>query len=313
MIEIKKYNQNNKQEWDDFVDVSKNATFMLKRDYMDYHSDRFIDYSLMFYKDGQLIALLPASLHGDEVRSHGGLTYGGMITTEKMTAVKMLECFQTLKEYLLSDSIKNLLYKCIPNIYHQYPADEDLYALFKVGARLIRRDISSTIDLTNQIKMPKGRKAQISRAKRELVEVHPSTNFEDFIRLENEVLQTHHQTKAVHTAEELTLLHSKFHENIKLYLATLKEEIIAGVLIFINKNVVHTQYMSTNSLGREVGGLDLLIKTLMDKYSSTQKYFDFGISTENDGQYLNTGLIAQKEGFGGRAVVYDFYEWRIVV
>jgi lipid II:glycine glycyltransferase (peptidoglycan interpeptide bridge formation enzyme) len=35
---------------------------------------------------------------------------------------------------------------------------------------------------------------------------------------------------------------------------------------------------------------------------------DFGISTELDGRQLNAGLIDYKEGFGARAVNYDFYE-----
>ena len=35
--------------------------------------------------------------------------------------------------------------------------------------------------------------------------------------------------------------------------------------------------------------------------------FDFGVSTEQRGSYLNEGLIFQKEGFGGRAICYDTY------
>ena len=42
-----------------------------------------------------------------------------------------------------------------------------------------------------------------------------------------------------------------------------------------------------------------------------RRYFSFGISTEQAGQYLNEGLIAQKEGFGARTVVHDFYEWNL--
>ena len=32
---------------------------------------------------------------------------------------------------------------------------------------------------------------------------------------------------------------------------------------------------------------------------------------KNEGRFLNAGLIAQKEGFGARAVVHDFYELEI--
>ena len=40
-------------------------------------------------------------------------------------------------------------------------------------------------------------------------------------------------------------------------------------------------------------------------------YFDFGTSNEEGGKVLNTSLIYQKEGFGGRGVVYDTYEWEL--
>ena len=107
------YNQELKNEWDKFVDNSKNGTFMLKRDYMDYHSDRFQDFSLMFYEDNKLIAVMPASVHGDEVRSHGGLTYGGIISNRKMTSPKMLDVFDALKEFLKENGFKKLLYKML--------------------------------------------------------------------------------------------------------------------------------------------------------------------------------------------------------
>lgn len=90
------YNKEYKKYWDDFIDNSKNGTFLLKRDYMEYHSDRFNDYSIMFFENGKLTALLPASIKDGEVCSHGGLTYGGIISDSKMTADKMLEIFESM-------------------------------------------------------------------------------------------------------------------------------------------------------------------------------------------------------------------------
>ena len=159
--------------------------------------------------------------------------------------------------------------------------------------------------------MPKGRKAQISRAKREGVIIEQSDDFDTFIELENSVLSEHHNTKAVHSAKELQLLKSRFENEIQLWVAEYEGEIIAGTLLFVYENVVHTQYMAANEKSREIGGLDLLIKTLVDKFSETHCCFDFGISTEDNGQYLNEGLIAQKEGFGGRTTIYQTWEIRI--
>lgn len=308
MITIKPYLSENKAIWNEFIENSKNGIFMFNRNFMEYHSDRFIDNSLMFFDNDNLIAVLPMNIRDKVLYSHQGLTYGGFITDEKMKQHKMLECFEALKQYMQANDIEKLVYKTIPHIYHKTPAEEDLYALFKNNAKLLKLEPSTTIYLKNPCKMPKGRKAQISRAKREGVEIQESKDFKTFIDLENKILAEYHDTKAVHTAEELKLLHSKFPEQIKLYTASLNDEMIAGTLIFEYENAVHTQYMASNKISREIGGLDLLIKTLIDKYQNTKMYFDFGISSENNGQILNEGLISQKEGFGGRTVIYMSYE-----
>ena len=308
MIILKEYTNNQKEEWNDFIKNSKNGIFMFDRNFMDYHSDRFKDNSLMFYDDSELIAVLPVSVHKKELRSHGGLTYGGFITNEKMKQNKMLECFDVLKQYMKDKNFSKLIYKTIPHIYHKQPSEEDLYALYKTGAKLLKIEPSTTVLLKYILKMPKGKKAQISRAKKENIEIYESNDFETFINLENEVLEKYHNLKAVHTAEELKLLKSRFSENIQLWTANYNGEMIAAALLFVYDNVVHTQYMAANDTARKIGALDLLIKTLIDKFSENKTYFDFGISSEDDGKYLNEGLIRQKEGFGGRTICYQTWE-----
>lgn len=312
MITIQKYTTELQSIWDDFISRSKNGTFMLLRDYMDYHADRFVDNSILFYEDDKLVALLPATLHGSEIRSHGGLTYGGIISTTAMKAVKMLECFEVLKNYLVENSIATVIYKKIPYIYEHYPSDEDVYALFRNNAELYRRDISSTIYLPLAIKLSNGKRGHVVKAQKKGVILTESTDFEAFIELENKVLLSQHQTLAVHTADELRKLQASFPNNIKLHLAYYQEVLVAGVLIYIYDKVVHTQYMAADEISREVGALDYLVKSLIDYYQPSKQYFDFGISTENGGNYLNEGLISQKQEFGARAVMYDFYEWNLI-
>ena len=147
MITVKRYHIEDNQKWDAFVDASKNGTFMLKRGYMDYHSDRFTDHSMMFYDSDKLVAVLPASQHDTELRSHGGLTYGGLITSTDIRVQQVLEIFMAIKDYMKEQGISSLLHKRVPEIYYRYPSDENLYALYRIGANLVRRDISSTIYL----------------------------------------------------------------------------------------------------------------------------------------------------------------------
>jgi len=309
---IVKYTVEQKNKWNEFVKNSKNSHFFFHRDYMEYHSDRFEDFSLMVFDNtDKLVAILPANLNENILHSHQGLTFGGFLVDDKMKTETMLEIFESLKVYLKSQNLEKIVYKCIPYIYHVKPSEEDRYALFRNDAKLIRRDVSSTIDLTEQVRYSKGRKWTVNKAKKESIETFESDDYETFWELLIGVLESKHEAKPVHTIEEMKKLASLFPKNIKLFLAKKDEKIVSGALIYENKNIVHTQYLANSEVGRETGALDLLIDYLIKDIYKNKKYFDFGISNEDAGKYLNTGLIAQKEGFGARAVVHDFYELEI--
>ena len=281
---------------------------MFNRSFMEYHKDRFTDSSLLFYDGDKLVAIMPASIKGGILISHGGLTYGGFITSNDMKQHHMNDCFAALKEYAAQNGIKEIIYKCIPHVYHKQPAEEDLYSLYYSGAEVLKVEASTVVNLKQPLKMPKGRKAQVGRARREGVIIQESEDFETFISLENKVLERH-ETKAVHTPKELHLLKGFFPENIKLIAAFYQDKMIAGTVLFVYDNVVHTQYMAASELAREIGALDFTIATVIEMYKESKKWLDFGISTEDAGRYLNEGLISQKEGFGGRTNIYQ--TWKV--
>lgn len=314
MIIAKRYSDDKIDLWNDCNAKSKNSMFMFDRNYMDYHRDRFKDHSLLFYMDEDLIALFPACEKENSLVSHGGLTYGGFITNDKMKQHTMNECFDALIQYTAEQGFDKIIYKTIPHIYHLQPAEEDRYSLFAHGAELITVDASTVINLSSPLKMPKGRKAQISRAKREGVEIMVLTEFSDyeaFIDLENAVLTERHNTLAVHTAAELKLLHDRFPQSIKLYGALKDGKLIAGTVVYVYRQAIHTQYMAANEEARTIGALDLAVATVIDEYKTSKLWADFGISTEHGRIFLNNGLISQKEGFGGRTNIYDI--WKIEV
>lgn len=311
MVLIHRYQKEDKDIWNKFNKESKNSLFMFDRNYMDYHSNRFYDHSLMFYRDNKLIAILPMNEREDILYSHGGLTYGGFITDSKMKQHTMNDCFDKLLTYASENGFSSILYKAIPHIYHNQPAEEDRYALYANGAKLVTVDASTYINLKNPLKMPKGRKAQISRAKREGIVIEELTelsDFETFIALENDVLSERHNTKAVHTGAELKLLCDNFPEEIHLFGAMKDGGLIAGTVVYEYSQVVHTQYMAANEEARRIGALDLAVSTVIEKYKETKLWIDFGISTEHGKIFLNEGLIAQKEGFGGRTGIYEIWE-----
>ena len=307
MIEIRRYNAKEKELWDNFVRNSKNGVFFFLRDYMEYHSDRFEDHSLIFLKNNKPVALMPANIDDDIIFSHAGLTFGGIITNRKMKTSLMLEIFDALKKYLKANGFKKILYKAIPHIYHLYPAEEDLYALFINNAILVKREVSSTIEMAHKIQYSRNIKRNIKKVQNEDLNVKRSHDFGNFMILKEEQLLKKYGLKPTHTADEMEYLASKFPENIKLFAAEQNGRMIGGVVIYENENVIHAQYQEATELGMDLHVPSLLFDKIINHYSG-KKYFDFGISTENNGFYLNKGLIGFKERFGARSTVYDSYE-----
>ena len=307
-LQVTKYEGNRKLEWDNFLKSSKNGHFFFYRDYMEYHSDRFQDFSLIIYNDkGNIMALLPASIDGDTVISHGGLTFGGFVSDSKMTVAKMLDVFANVKQFLKNAGVRMFIYKCMPAIYNKYPSDEALYALFRNNAELYRRDVSFSIYLPDRLRYQEQRKRAVKKGYRHQYILHESSKYEEYIALLDKILMKYHGTHPVHNVNELRLLAEKFPYNIKLYTAEKKGRIEAGTVLFLQSGVVHTQYLANSDDGKKTGALDCLLDWLITDVYKDKTWFDFGISCEQEGRYLNEGLAAQKEGFGARAVVHDFY------
>ena len=305
-ISVIRYSADDKERWNKFVRSAKNGLFLFDRNYMDYHSDRFLDHSLLFYKEDRLVAVLPASEKDGALVSHGGLTYGGFLLDSTAKQHTVNACAEAMVRYAGENGLQEIQIKTIPHMFHLQPAEEEIYALHRLGARPTEVTAATVLNLKDRLKMPKGRKAQISRAFRSGIEIcllKEKADFDRFIDLENEVLEKWHGAKAVHSADELFLLYTRFPKNIHLYGAFKEDKMISGAVLFEYERAVHTQYLASNDVGRELGGLDLVIATIIQDYQDTKDWLDFGTSNEDHGRYLNEGLIAQKEGFGGRTNV----------
>ena len=310
MFEIVRYSAKKADEWNQFVAQSKNGTFLFDRQFMDYHADRFRDHSLMVYRDRRLYALLPANEKDDVLVTHGGLTYGGLVMSRQCSAKGVLDVFTAMNDYLRQQNFQHVIYKAIPWIYHQLPAEEDLYALTSVcNARLTIRDISSAIVATRRMKFAESRRSGLRKAQRAGLTIAESDDVETFWHILNDNLTTKYGVRPVHTADELRLLRSRFPERIRLWLAYRGQTPVGGTLLFLTPQVLHTQYISATPDGKAIGAIDLLFDHLINNVYADCPYIDFGKSTVSDSADLNEQLIFQKEGFGARAICYDTYEY----
>ena len=310
MIEIKRYKNEDFSIWNSFIAESKNGVFIFNRRFMEYHSDRYEDFSLIAFKKGNVIAVLPANIESDKVMSHGGLTYGGWVMGEEMTLLDMRETFLATKEFLKINGISSLLYKVVPSVFHRMPAQEDLYCLHDIGAVLVRRDVSTVLKMDAVKNYSSQRKRNIKKAVKNNLSVEESMEYREYYVILSEALKFHN-AKPVHSVSEMLHLADEFPQNIRLFVAKFDGRIVAGTVVFINTNIAHTQYLASSPIGRDMGALDLVLDHLITEVFCDKAYLSFGISTEQDGRFVNEGLISQKEGFGGRASVNDFYSLNI--
>jgi hypothetical protein len=311
MIEIKRYDTSQKNSWDTFIKNSRLNTFLFYRDFIEYHSDRFEDFSLLIYRKGKLEAVLPANVKQSTLYSHQGLTYGGLVISSKISAVDVLIIFEELNSFLKQNGINEVVYKVIPLIYHKQPMQEDVYALYRLKADKISCTLSSTIFTKNKIPFTESRKSGLRKAKNAGVTVEESTDYFSFWNILDWNLSNNHGVKPVHTLEEIVNLKKLFPDNIRLFCSFLEGKIIAGTVLFIVENIIHVQYISANEEGKFVGAIDLLFDEVINVIFNDVEIIDFGHSNEDSGNYLNERLIFQKEGFGGRGVVYEIYNYKI--
>jgi len=307
-VTVVRYEPSFAAEWNRFVAAARNGHFLFDRGFMDYHSDRFTDCSLLFFDKSHLIGVLPTNRHDDTVYSHQGLTFGGIVAGDRLGAERMLAVFDALRGHLAEAGVRSLVYKPVPHIYHRRPAEEDLYALFRHGAELVRRDISTTIDYGLPLNATLTRRASIRKAQAAGVELNKSDRWGDYWQLLTAALWARHGLRPVHSLAEISMLHRRFPSAIRLFTARAPGgPILAGVVIFETAAVAHAQYGAVSDEGRRVRALDALYMFLIDYYRPSKRWFDFGISSEQDGRVLNLGLANQKEEFGGTGVAYDTY------
>ena len=309
MIELLEYTHAYKSKWDQLILESRNGTFIFCRDYLEYNSNNFLDHSFVILKKGRIEAVIPGHIKDSTYYSHQGLTYGGVVSSSKIRMMDILEIFKLLNIELVRIGIKEVIYKPIPYIYHTIPCQEDIYALSKNNAVKFECSISTTITMNNKLTFQELRQRGIKKSMREGIVVTESDNYPKFWEILKMNLAQKYNKKPTHTLNEISYLKNKFPENIKLYIAHHKEEIVAGVVLFITTNVVHVQYICANEQGKKGGAIDLIFDELINRKFINKHYFDFGISTENMGKYLNENLIFQKEGFGGRGIVYETYKY----
>lgn len=295
--------------WDAVVERARNGTFLLRRGYMDYHSDRFADRSLLVSDSrGDPVAVFAAAeLPGapSAVGAHPGLTYGGLLPAMDLGATAVVDVTGMIIDYYRAKGYVRLDVAPVPYIYHRQPADDVTYALWRHGAAMSACLLSAAMQPERRLRPDTNTRRNIARGRREGIAVGEGTDLDAFHAMLAANLAERHGAAPVHSAAELRLLAARFPANIRLVEArdAADGSLLAATLLYITDTCIHTQYIASTAEGRERRALAVLFDALME--NATRPWLDFGTSNERGGAVLNPGLIRQKYGFGARGVAYE--------
>jgi hypothetical protein len=315
-INVQAYSTQYQTIWDEFCASAQNATFLHTRNFLNYHRGRFKDESLLFYKGNILLGILPAArslTNTNEVISHPGITYGGILHGGEITGTVMLEVFSALIEYYKGKGYSFFVYKAVPFIYPIKPSQDDLYALFRLRATIKRCDLSCALDLSMPKALSNRRMRGVKKASRSVVISGARSLLPNLYGVIQENLDRKHGASPVHSLLELTELAEKFPKEIQIRCAIVENIVEAGVIFFISKNVWHAQYIAASKVGYELSALDAIFDASLEEAEALgARYFDFGTSNEAQGTILNAGLYTFKSEFGGSGVAHEFYELNLL-
>ncbi|KIC00166.1 FemAB family protein [Flavobacterium sp. KMS] len=307
---VKLYQETDYEKWNDFIGQAKNATFLFHRDFMEYHKDRFEDFSLLVYDNEKLVSVLPANKVNDVVYSHQGLTYGGLVYLKKIKGTEVELILDAFFSFLRQNEIKTFYYKPIPAFYLPDGNSEVDFFIFKRGALLEKKEMNLAINMSVSLDISKSKLKHFRRIQEMDLDIIEEEDFKPFWELVLEPrLSEKHNAKPVHNCIEITLLKQNFPNNIKQFSVYYEDEIIAGITIFETDAVVKSQYGATTRKGEELRALDFLFINLIQKYKEEGKlFFDMGIVGDDNEKGYNLGLLKQKEELGCSVYNQDFYK-----
>jgi hypothetical protein len=308
---VVRYRDEMKESWNSCIAGAKNGSFLFMRDYMDYHRDRFDDHSLVFDRGGRTLACLPAHRVGDTLSSHQGLTFGGLVMHEGIRLSDVAAILRSLLDYMSANGFRTLYYRHMPHPYHRLPAEEDLFVLSSLGARVIETKATCVV--------PAGRPALYSptvrraarRFSREGLTLRRSFDFGPFMALCESYLWRRRGVRPVHTGEELERLAGRFSDNIVLYVIERGSDIEGGAVIYRNPTCARSQYVAQSTFGQKSRILPALYDHVLNKVLMDGTMFDFGHSTDPETGLHDEDLHIYKESYGARTIQLSSYHLSI--
>ncbi len=278
---------------------------MHRREFMEYHKDRFVDHSLLFFKDDKLAAVLPAHVDINVLYSHKGLTYAGIIAlakTENLPAI-----LRSLQQYAMDHHINRVELKLPPEGFHKELSFYEKTTLQQQYA--VSKELTDLVINFDEPWKPSSKKtAGYRNGSFDALTISESKDVAPFwIQLVQPQLKQRHNTKPVHTLQEIQLLQQRFPEQILQYYMHRQQVLVAGMMVFDFKNVIKVQYAFANELGFKSKAMEYAYLSIIQKALNQGKQLvDLGVVNNPDGT-INKGLQRFKLELGATIVPMRSY------
>jgi hypothetical protein len=316
-IDIDLYRQEFRSRWEKFVNSADNGTIFHRQRFLDYHPPgRFESHHLIFRKKNRILALLPAVIQERKGRrvliSHAGASYGGLVLRPRLGIRECHLLVEGLVDHLRKQSIHRLELTPPPLIYDIHPTNNIDFALLKNGFGYVRRELTSVVPLPGGgqdifFSFKSEARTATRKAQRVGVIVRETDDYAGFYEILRSNLRMRHNVAPTHTLEELLHLRNLLPDEIRLFCAYLKDQQVAGVVLFLcNSRVLLAFYISHREEYQKHRPVNLLFYHIIDWGRQRGfRYLDFGTFTLN--MEPNWGLGKFKETFGARGLFRDTY------
>lgn len=296
---VKRYHSDDFTLWNDFIDQATNATFLFHRNFMEYHSDRFQDFSLLVFQENVLQAVFPANCIDNQIFSHQGLTFGGFIFGDEFPLGEIKAVLSETFGFLQKQGFVQCEIKAMLPFYAPVFFAEMQQVLCDKQSKIIGHKMNLAIDFQSDYTISKSKLKHYRRLQSEGLEVKKEADCTVFWQKVLEpLLLEKYQTKPLHSLTEINSLQSKFPDNIEQYNVYRDGEILAGITLFKTATVIKSQYGATTENGKKFRALDYLFLYLIDCFKADYHYFDMGTVDDNSELGYNEGLLNQKKELG---------------
>lgn len=324
-MHIYRYTADKQEQWDRFVRTSNNGNLFHYRNFLSYHIGRtFDDHSLIFEKNGHIVALFPAAVverNGEKVlHSHPGASFGGFVFKNPYYS-EVEEIIDSFEEYCISNGFDSTFFIPTPFSYFKDQNETFEYALIWRGYQIIEHYIFSIIDLKGSLdgiyreifRRKKRSKSYYRRLiKENNIRFEWNKNFDEFypILVEN---KARHGIKPTHTLDEITKLDKLFPGYFNLLMMYSGDVPVGGTLNFTANDRVAIIFY--NMINYEYAHLQPASLQVLESIKWGKKMgfdiLDFGVSQlpeAPDPLTPSHSLIRFKEQLNSKGMIRKVFE-----